>query len=74
MLALSASSIPEIIGDHALLMPRLSEKSFLSLLHVADDPEQRAQVIASGIANAKRFSWEKMAQAYLDLYKQLLNK
>ncbi len=74
VLALSASSIPEIIGDHALLMPRLSEKSFLSLLHVADDPEQRAQVIASGIANAKRFSWEKMAQAYLDLYKQLLNK
>lgn len=74
VIALSASSIPEIVGNCSLLMPILKESCLIKLLIKIKDPEIRTNVIDSGFESANRFSWRKMAEEYLNLYNILLNK
>ena len=70
VIAYNGSSIPEIIGDTPLLMSDLSEKELLDKLEQLSDSELMEKVRADGLENAKRFSWDKMYQGYLDLYKE----
>lgn len=72
VVALAASSIPEIIGKNALLMPYLSEKKFIELLDKISDTKARAYIVNQGLINVQRFSWEKMAKEYVALYDSLL--
>ena len=45
---------------------------FLDKLDILKDGEQREKIISSGLENSKRFSWEKMGEEYVSLYKELL--
>lgn len=72
VIALDASSIPEIIGDNALLMSELSSRSFEKYLKELDNVDTRRKIVCEGIENAKYFSWNKMAQEYMYLYQDLL--
>lgn len=72
VIALSASSIPEIVGDYPLLMPSLDEAYMIEMLTKIEDSVIRTKVIESGIESAKRFSWQRMAVNYLTLYKTLI--
>jgi len=72
IIALNASSIPEIIGENGLLMTELTKSSFESLIADLENTDKRQTIIAAGIENATKFSWEKMANEYLSLYNQLL--
>lgn len=71
VIALNASSIPEVIGDTPLLMNELTEEEFLSKLDILADKAVRDDVIRKGLLNAKRFNWDKMYNGYLSLYKSL---
>ena len=70
VIAYNSSSIPEVIGDTPLLMSELSEKELLDKLELLSDRELMKEVRADGLENSKRFSWDKMCQGYLDLYKE----
>lgn len=74
VIAFNASSIPEVIGDDALLLNELSADSLYSKLEELKLPGRREQLIASGIKNSMRFSWNKMASEYLQLYNNLLTR
>lgn len=71
VIAYNASSIPEIIGDKTLLLDDLSADSICEKLKLLAEPSLREQIIAHGIENAKRFSWDAMADAYSNLYDSL---
>lgn len=70
VIAYNGSSIPEVIGETPLLMSELSEKELLDKLKLLSDSELMKKVRADGLENAKRFSWDKMYQGYLELYKE----
>ena len=72
VIAYNASSIPEIIGDTPLLLDDLSVNTILQKLDMLKSPVVRAQVIEKGIHNAQRFSWDKMYEDILQLYKEAL--
>lgn len=74
VIALNASSIPEIIGDTPLLLPNLEEKYFIEKLYLLKEEKIREEIIESGIANSKRFSWGKMANAYMEIYSEMLQE
>lgn len=74
VIALAASSIPEIVGKFPLLMPELKEPYLIDALAKIKDPGIRAKVIDSGFETANCFSWRKMAEEYLNLYNMLLEK
>lgn len=71
VIALNVSSIPEISGKTPLLMNELSEEEMVAKLSLLDNQELMQTVINEGLANSKRFSWEKMANEYLELYQSL---
>lgn len=69
VIAMNASSIPEIIGETPLLMPSLDKETFITRLQLLQDNEKRRQIIEKGFDNSKRFSWTRMASEYIALYK-----
>lgn len=69
VIAMNASSIPEIIGPDALLLnhPSIAEfKKALSRLK-----SSRETIIAAGLHNAALYSWGKTADAYLSAYQSI---
>ncbi len=68
VLAANTSSLPEIAGDAALLVDPLDETALTAALQrlVSDQP-LRQTLIARGLENVKRFSWEATAVQTLTL-------
>jgi glycosyltransferase involved in cell wall biosynthesis len=63
------SSLPEVVGDAALLVaPRATDALATAMRRVIEDEGLRAHLSAAGIARARRFSWARTAEATLDAY------
>lgn len=71
VIALNASSIPEIIGDTPLLMQRADSKSLHTALNRLESPSILSEVVDAGEINANRFSPQSMTTAYKLLYHHL---
>lgn len=69
VIAMNASSIPEIIGPDALLLNQTSIAEFKKALSRLES--SRETIIAAGLHNAALYSWEKTADAYLSAYQSL---
>lgn len=74
VIAYNASSIPEVIGNTPLLLNELTISEFHSKLEILKDKVSRDEIINAGLENSKRFSWDKMGNEYVALYKELLLK
>lgn len=74
VIALNASSIPEIIGETPLLMNELSSRELLEKIDLLQNHEQVKTIINSGIENAKKYSWDSIYEQYRNLYQKLLNE
>lgn len=72
VIALNASSIPEVIGETPLLMQTLDKNQFIDRVNLLKNAEIRGAVVAAGLENSKRFSWGKMAEEYMAIYRDLL--
>lgn len=69
----NASSLPEAVGDAALLVdPRDSEGWAQAMTRVADDAALREDLRRRGALRAKVFSWEQSARDLLRLYQGLM--
>lgn len=66
------SSLPEVLGDAALLVnPFRVEDISESLELILTDNNLRANLIAAGKKQAALFTWKKAAWAYLELFKEI---
>lgn len=72
VIALNASSIPEIIGDNALLINDLSSKEIINKLSLLQNSNIKNEIIEAGLANSKKYSWDKMTRQYIELYDSIL--
>lgn len=73
VIAYNASSIPEVIGDKRLLIDDFSSDSIGRCLDLVKDAAAREKIIRDGLANANKYSWDRMADEYMQLYYDLLN-
>jgi len=65
----TASCMPEVAGDAALLVPPTDVDALAAALDRAlTDEALRADLIAKGRARARQFSWAKSAQQLLEIY------
>jgi glycosyltransferase involved in cell wall biosynthesis len=73
IIALATSSIPEVVGDSALLLPPDTDAEGLAaqILALLADEQKRQDLIQKGLARAKTFSWHATAQQLLSIYTQL---
>ena len=62
----NATSLPEVVGDAAILIdPDDAEGLAAALERVFDDPETRSTLVARSRARADLFSWARTAEGYL---------
>ena len=71
----NTSSLPEVTGDSALLInPNDSMELADAMLNLIRDRILRDHLIFKGKEQASKFSWEKTAQATLNVYRSRLNQ
>ncbi|MBI4667366.1 MAG: glycosyltransferase family 4 protein [Nitrospinae bacterium] len=69
VVASNRSSIPEVVGDAAVLVdPDDYESMAYQLREIAMDNRYRAELARKGHERVKIFSWRKMAEATLEVY------
>lgn len=65
------ASLPEILGDAALYFDPANVEDFCSKLHIIlNDKKTRAELIQNGLKRYQQFSWTKMAEMSLLVYKK----
>jgi glycosyltransferase involved in cell wall biosynthesis len=70
----SASSLPEVAGDAALLFDPYDKADIAgALTRLLDDGELRAGLIAKGRERARMFTWERTAELTLASYARALS-
>jgi len=63
------SSLPEVVGDAALLInPENDEEITVALWRVLTDATLRAEMRAKGLRRAGAFSWERAARQTMEVY------
>jgi glycosyltransferase involved in cell wall biosynthesis len=72
VVASNRSSIPEVVGDAALLVdPARANELTDALVTLANDAALRDSLITRGYDRAKQFSWDKTAEQTLNVYRNL---
>ena len=75
VLCSNAASLPEVVGDAALLFDPEDEAQLAALItSVANDQGLRARLRAAGLEQAARFSWRATAQQTLDIFRHILEE
>ena len=74
VIAYNASSIPEVIGCTPLLIDNLTEAEIVSKINLLNDVALIEDIKIEGLRNVQRFSWDKMAQQYIELYNEVGNR
>jgi len=69
-----STSIPEVVGDSALLRAPDDEEGFAADVLRLTDRMTRQQLIARGFENVKRFTPERMVSDYLELYQKVCTR
>lgn len=70
----NVSSLPEVVGDAALLVnPEKEEDIARAMEKVLGDRQFAAQMARKGLERAKMFSWEKTAEQTLKIYEKVYN-
>lgn len=68
-----ASSLPEVVGDAALLVKPTDTKALTaSMARALADPGLREEMQATGLVQAKKFSWQKTAAQTVTSYRQAI--
>jgi glycosyltransferase involved in cell wall biosynthesis len=71
----NTSSMPEVSGSAAILVdPYQPEELTFAIEHLLSDQKLRMKLRDAGFKQAAQFSWQKMANKVLEIYKDLLNE
>ena len=72
VLTSNVSALPEVAGDAALQVdPHDVEAIRESMLHLAEDAQLCARLVAAGSLRAKGFSWQTCAEQVLKVYREV---
>ena len=72
VIAARAGSIPEVVGDAAILLDPDDTAGWTdALTKVVNDEHLRQQLIGRGLARAGEFTWSRTARATMDVYRRV---
>ena len=75
VIAANASCLPEIYGSAALYFDPYSVDDLIAKIKLLQsDQRLRAELISNGFAQAKKYSWAKMANQTRDIYQNILSQ
>lgn len=68
------SSLPEVVGDAALLVDPFSPEDIAEKIAEALKPDIAAHLTVKGSEQVRRFSWQQVGEHMLDIYSEILNQ
>ncbi len=72
VITVNKTSLPEVVGDAAVFVDPLNiEEEADAMYQVLTNEALRRDMIAKGNAQARKFSWEKMAHETLEVYRSV---
>ena len=75
VVASNTSSIPEVVGDAALLVPPTQPEAFAeAILRVRSDMDLRRRMIEKGLSRAASFRWDKAARQLLECLRSVVTE
>jgi glycosyltransferase involved in cell wall biosynthesis len=75
IVASNTSSIPEVVGDAALLVPPTRPEAFAdAVLRVRSDKDLRRTMIEKGLRRAACFRWDKAARQLLECMRKVVGE
>jgi len=75
VIAVNGHVVPEVVGDAGLLFePRNSDDLADKIIELINNKELYEKLKRKGLERAKRFTWEKAAKQYYEIYKEVLNR
>ena len=75
VIAAEAGSLPEVVGDCALLVPPRDAQALAGALsRLLEDPQQARELAEAGRARAQRFTWEASAEAHVAVYREVAGR
>lgn len=72
VVAVAASSVPEVTGDAALLMEEGTAEEIAIALELLQDGALRNDMVAAGLRQAGQFCWDRTFAETLGVYRELL--
>ena len=66
------SSLPEVVGNAALLVDPFSPQDIAEKIELALKPEVAERMIEKGYRQVQRFSWQQVGEHMLDIYSEIL--
>jgi glycosyltransferase involved in cell wall biosynthesis len=68
----NVSSLPEVVGDAAILIDPYEAASIAEgIRKIVTDPALRADLVARGLARAREYSWERSARRIWEIYEEV---
>lgn len=68
------TSLPEIAGDAAILVPPEDDQGFAAAVaSILDDEGLRSRAVTLGLERARHFSWDKTANEVVSVYERVLD-
>lgn len=74
VIAYNSSSIAEVMGDSPLKLNELTVNNIKRCFQLLDDENIRNEIIAIGLENVRKYTWDKMYDQVKELYHNALNK
>jgi mannosyltransferase len=72
VIAMNASSIPEVVGDAGMLVSSESPMAIADALRAVRTPEIRTSFIERGLIRARRFSWDTTTDQTVETYERAM--
>jgi glycosyltransferase involved in cell wall biosynthesis len=73
VIASNVSSLPEVVGDAAVLIDPLNTTELAqAMIKVLADDELKREMSVKGINRAKLFSWDRTAEQYVKVFDRVL--
>ncbi|MBE6318151.1 MAG: glycosyltransferase family 4 protein [Bacteroidales bacterium] len=73
VIALNASSVPEVIGETPLLLKALNRTELLSAIKMVESPTFFENITEFGNENARKFTSKLMIDGYMEIYNSILS-
>lgn len=71
----TAASLPEVVGEAGLQVPPEDVQALTAALQrLLTDKDLKASLVERGLAQAQRFTWERMARETANLYRRVLEE
>ncbi len=67
----NAPAMDEVLGDAALFVPLRDPEAIARCVRRLQDPRERADWSARGLAHVQRFSWQKAADETVEVYREV---